>query len=217
MTSVVGICNLALSHIAAKSTIESLNEDSEEARFCSLHYAPSRDAVLRDHDWAFARKTVELAVPSGESAPVRWKYIYTYPSDCLAARRVLTGTSDTHAWPYVYDHDDWDYSPMIGEAIPFEVGLAADSSGMRIYTGISPATLAYTAKVNNTELFDPLFVEAFSWRLALAVTPSLQVDGDFMKVAAEMYQMSLSRAMTASANERTDAPKGAAPYERARW
>ena len=83
MSSEVEICNLSLSHIGTRSTISALNENSNEARQCNIHYAPARNFVLRKHPWGFAEKTLALAVLS--DPPPNWLYKYQYPTDCVTA------------------------------------------------------------------------------------------------------------------------------------
>lgn len=58
----VTISNMALSHIGADSTIESMAESSAEAAQCNLWYDYSRLQVLEAYDWGFARKRLDLAV-----------------------------------------------------------------------------------------------------------------------------------------------------------
>lgn len=56
------ICNLALSAIGTRSTITSLTEASAEAQTCALHYVNVRNELLRDANWNFARKQINLAL-----------------------------------------------------------------------------------------------------------------------------------------------------------
>lgn len=61
MTSTnVSICNEALSMIGAK-TIQSFDDNAENARRCASIYASTRKALLRMHPWSFAKKRAQLA------------------------------------------------------------------------------------------------------------------------------------------------------------
>ena len=51
--TVLEICNLALSWLAAES-IEDLGDDTRRAELCALNYPAVRDLVLEARDWAFA-------------------------------------------------------------------------------------------------------------------------------------------------------------------
>ncbi|RLC85491.1 MAG: hypothetical protein DRJ03_11505 [Chloroflexi bacterium] len=88
-TSEVEICNLALASIG-EADITSLTEETKRARLCSRYYAPTRDQMIAEFDWPFARKTAALselsspvnAVPEGMSA-------YSMPSDCVNPLDIL--------------------------------------------------------------------------------------------------------------------------------
>ena len=59
-TTKVNICNEALNMIGAKS-IQSFDENTENARRCASIYDSSRKALLRMHPWSFAKKRVQLS------------------------------------------------------------------------------------------------------------------------------------------------------------
>ena len=59
-TTSISICNEALSMIGAK-TIQSFDENSENARRCASIYGSTRKALLRLHPWSFAKKRAQLA------------------------------------------------------------------------------------------------------------------------------------------------------------
>ena len=75
------ICNLALAKLGAGKII-ALDEESPEAQACRLHYAETRDEVLRSHRWNFATRAQSLtenAVP-----PIfGWNHQFLLPTDCL--------------------------------------------------------------------------------------------------------------------------------------
>jgi hypothetical protein len=183
MASEVDICNLALSHVGANSTISSLSEQSEEAFHCNLLYAELRDSTLRSHPWGFATKW--LALSDLGSPPGNWTYQYSYPSDCLWARKVLQT------------------NVALG-AIPFEIGIATAGNSPVILTDQETATLVYTMQVTNTLAFDALFVQALGWRLAAELTMPLTRDFEKMQAALKMFQMMIGEARTIDANESTE-------------
>ena len=81
MSSVVQICNIALTNIG-EDKIAALNEENERARQCNLRYEDCRDAVLRSHPWNCAIARAELS--ADVTAPA-WGYSkrYALPSNCL--------------------------------------------------------------------------------------------------------------------------------------
>ena len=180
MASEVDICNLALSHIGASDTISSLTEQSVEAFHCNLLYTDSRDAVLRAHPWSFAKR--HLALSDVGSPPGNWSYRYSYPNDALYAREILQ--TDT-----------------AGDPIKFEVALSDAYNSRVILTDQEEATLIYTYKATNTLVFDPLFVNALSWKIAADIAMPLTRDHNRMQTAYQMYQATLSEAQTFDANE----------------
>lgn len=86
MTSVVEICNLALSNIRAGS-INSLDENSLQAQQCKLKYPIMRDQLLAELPWSFNHKIKTLAVLTDDI--FNWNYAYQYPSDCLKINRLI--------------------------------------------------------------------------------------------------------------------------------
>ena len=81
MSSVVQICNIALSNLG-EAKIAALTDENERARQCNLRYEDSRDAVLRSHPWSAAVTRASLAASSVAPA---WGFAkkFALPSDCL--------------------------------------------------------------------------------------------------------------------------------------
>lgn len=100
----VMICNLALRAAGSKKTIGSLNEGSEQAQECLLHYYDTMKQLLRAAHWSFARRETPLqmvACVTGQTTdqngnivtlptqvPSGFLYSYAYPSDCLLVRYI---------------------------------------------------------------------------------------------------------------------------------
>jgi hypothetical protein len=177
MASVTSICNTALSHIG-KDTISDIDEKSEEARQCKLHYSLTRDTMLQAFPWLFARKTQVLAeVANGWDE--RWQHAYTRPSDCLKVRRIV---------PQVDTIDEFD---------PIEFG---SSEGL-IYCNESPAKLEYTKRFEDPARFPPLFVDALCWALATKICLPLTKDQSLRKDAFQISNSTLTLAQVSDANE----------------
>ncbi len=83
--NITDICNLALNHIG-REQIASLDEDTEAARTCKLHYDLQRQVLLRAYTWSFAKKYKKLALI--DTTTPGWKYTYAYPPDCVMARKI---------------------------------------------------------------------------------------------------------------------------------
>lgn len=199
MANSVEICNLALSHIGS-SSIESLsNPKNKEARQCALLYPISRDAALRDHDWGFARKRASLALTDLKIEG--WDFVYQYPSDCLSPREI-------------YNHIS--YPAKVEERVPFETGANGDLTGNVILTNEENALLIYTAKLENTNLFDALFVEALSWRLAADLAIPIKGKADLEQRALNRYMQIVGLAKARNSNEGYKAPDHGSSFLKAR-
>jgi hypothetical protein len=185
MSSVVFICNLALSNIG-KTNISDLNEASAEAKACKQFYAHSRDTLLQAHPWRWAGRTLALAEVANHK-PNRWDHAYQRPTDCLKIRRVL-------------DEMMLDYVPYEARAVKAG-GFDYAVEGAVIYTNLSPAYLEYTARIDDPTLFPPLFEDALSWHLAVRLSMPLTRDP---KIRADAYQLAarlFEQAATSDANE----------------
>jgi len=80
-TTSISICNEALSMIGAK-TIQSFDDNTENARRCASVYDSSRKALLRMHPWSFARKREQLA-PVVTHPSFGYSHAFPLPNDFL--------------------------------------------------------------------------------------------------------------------------------------
>lgn len=135
MASVVEICNLALSHIG-DVFIESLTENTKEARRCRLGYDPARRALLRGFNWNFARARAELAALTAAPA-FGYDAAFQTPVDCLRVLQVvddpewsvegrqILATGDTLQIVYTADVEDpTRFDPLFVRALSLQ--LASD-------------------------------------------------------------------------------------------
>src|SRR4051812_33923653 len=75
------IFNFALAHLG-QAMIMSLEDPSQEARFCKRFYTETRDEVMASHRWNFAMSSLSPARLGG-TAPFGWRYQYQLPAECL--------------------------------------------------------------------------------------------------------------------------------------
>lgn len=188
MASVVQICNMALTRIGQNQLIDSLGEASIAAELCSLHYAECRDQVLRDFPWPFATSRVVLADIG--SPPTNWAYRYRYPTDCIQARHITM--------PGVRN-------PSSAQRIQFELSNAA--GGRAILCDLAQAELVYTARVEDTTYFDPMFTDALVWKLGAELAMGLQARPENYQAAMQNYQMVVSQARADAFNESEQGPE----------
>lgn len=179
MTSIVAVCNRALSKIGDELIILSLDDNTKSAKYCKALYADTRDFVLRSYPWRFALKRYILA-PLKEKPLFGYAYQFSLPFDCLRVWK-MQGNE-----PYQVE----------GQC------LLTDSNVCR-FIGIS--------RVEDAGLFDPMFVEAFSLRLAAELAVPLAASVSLRDSLTKEYQQFVQQAKTASAMEGAQdvfSPKG---------
>lgn len=170
------ICNLALGHLG-EGPISSINDDTTAARACLLHFEPCRDATLRAHRWNFAVERVKL---DDATAPAfGWDYQFDLPSDCL---RVLEVNGS--------EEGDLISEPWVVE-------------GRKLLTDAYSANVVYVKQITDVTLFDPLFVEAFALRLAVALSEVIRGTTDKTGELLTAYER-----VTAPLARRIDANEG---------
>lgn len=209
MSSEVSICNIALSHVGSYP-IQSLSESTKEARECKLHYYATRDAVLRAHNWGFAKKRLTLALLSDTYSG--YDYAYSYPSDCLVVREIydesgaFTGT--------IYDEETDEY--VATGRVEYEISINSDLTQRVILTDKEDAELIYTARVTDPNLLDSLFQDALALRLAATLAQPLKQKPGLTKDLIAQYQQLIGVAKAADANEKYKKPSANNRYTNSR-
>ncbi len=185
MSTKVEICNLASTHLGIGHSISNFDTDqSEEGASYRAVYDTVLRNVLRKYPLPFTTKITTLALVV-EDPNTEWEYSYRYPTDCIAIRRILSGTrADTRQ-----------------SRIPYKIG--ADSQGIVIWTDQENAEIEYTYYANNPNHYPSDFVMAFSYYLAHVVSKRISI-GDQFKLGDRAYQMFLleiSEAVARAFNE----------------
>ena len=223
MTINVALCNLALQAVGTRSTIASAAEGSVESNNASLVYDRVRQHLLRSAQWNFARATATLSLlkaspgtPENASAsssvwsnaypPPGWLYSYAYPSDCLAARKVLGNYGFQTALTFPL------YPVAASAVVPqwdlpgarFEVGTDLDAIGNSIsviLTNAQAAILCYTRDIVQDSVWDPSFSVAFVSALAGKLALALTGDKALAKLLFEEANRIIVQARVADGNE----------------
>lgn len=168
------IFNLALDHLKEQS-VTSPTDNTPQAIWLNRNFDLSRDAVLRSHPWNFARRRATLNALTDAPA-FQWLYQYALPADFLRLIP-LTVSGDPD-----------------GAEVPYE--LEGSTSGLVILTNqTAPLRVRYIARITDTGLFDPLFVQALGAHLAYGMAHWLTGKTSFKQLAAEIYQNALDEAM----------------------
>lgn len=177
MTTETEICNLALSEIGARQLVDFDTDTTEEARACRLHYAQTRDALLRRHQWNFALTRADLDEAADE--PISdWDTAWELPADCV---RVISLPSDTPYKP----HQEF-----------------AVEGRLVLVRGLDAVTLLYVSSAAPIADWDPLFIDAMALSLAIKLAKSIAHDVAMAQAAAAtLAQLALPAAFTADARE----------------
>jgi hypothetical protein len=176
MATEVSICSNALRRLG-DDPITSLTDDTERARLCNAFYQDSRDLVLRSHPWNFSITRASLAQLSDTPA-YGYNYMYALPTD-----------------PYCLRVLEMEYADYI-----FKIENDA-TNGRVLVTDESTAKILYIARITNPTLFDSMFVETLTSKLAAdlayPITGSVQLQGQMEK----MYRDKLSEARSVDGME----------------
>ncbi len=199
------ICNQALAHLAVGKTITAITDANDQnAKACAVFYDTTRDEVLREFNWPFARRYVTLVLVGGTTTvPVTLDYQYSYrlPADCLRARRLLPGTRlDVRQtrWSFVIGSDG------TGRLLYTDFPVVAATS-----TTPQQPQLEYTTDITDEAQFTSEFAQAVAAKLAFYLAPSLSQGGDSGKLGArayQLYQQIINQAQANALNEQVPDP-----------
>lgn len=195
MASVVEICNLALMHVRAGS-INSMDEQSIQARACRLYFNTLRDQTLEDAPWQFAHKIEPLA-PLADVEVFGWHYVYQYPSDCLRINRLVRNWSGANS-PTARRDD----VRGLNHEVPYRI---FNVDGDKVVVANDDKLRAdYRGRVVDPNLFSNQFVMALSHLLAANIATPLVGDDRGGKLQADnltLYEKYVSAAAAADHNE----------------
>lgn len=180
-TTIVNICNAALSRLGEKGTITSIYppEGSAEAEDCAHFYPIALQTLLSARNWGFARRTRRLSRLMDNND--EWAYVYAFPNDCMAVHAVMDASG----------------SPVVHE-------VQFNGTRKTICCNVAGAVLEYTEYNKDPAQFPFLFVDALTWKLAALLAGSI-IKGDAgMKMAQQCEQYALAiltRAQEVDANQ----------------
>jgi len=212
--SPVVIGRMALSHIGARSRIESLTENSNEAKEVNLWYDFARKQVLEVFNWNFASKRLTLALHGDDPPEGVWAFRYQYPSDCLVARNIENPRIPVRATGFLGKSFD-ELTGLQFNAVPFEVEIAPEGT-KSILSNLEDAVLVYTFDQTATALFSELFIEAFSRALASKIAFSLTGKQSISTEQLQIFFLVVGRAGASNANEQVEPPPRDAEWVRNR-
>ena len=200
MLNATEICNIALSHLA-KGRISSIDEATEQARQCKLFYDYTRQALLREYNWGFAKRLVKLAEIKTDNP--RWDYVYAYPSQCVQVRRIFDVTAT------VDEHDNYKLRELQNakdkDRHKYEIYLVSDNV-RGIACDVRTAWCEYTYDAVDTEQFPSDFVEAFTHMLASNMAMQLTGNMNIQNSEYQHAQAIINKAVYTTASEKYEKP-----------
>ena len=175
--SATNICNLALGRIGSKRINNIETDNTVEAIQCRIHYAQTRDALIRSHWWRFATKRAELSQDITDPA-FGWNNQFVLPVDFLRLKRVYSN----------------DYPTKRSFSI----------EGDRILTNEDTVNITYIALVEDTSKFDALFIEVLVLRLAIKLVMPLAQDNVLRRDLSVELQPLMSQVRTIDFQEQNN-------------
>lgn len=174
--SEIDICNLSLSMLGADS-IRAFDENNKRARLCKNLYRFSRDHILSQHTWPFAKGYEELKEVLLENTNIPLSdHTYQLPNDCLAAEDIEPKGSDTK----------WTVKNRV------------------LYTPIKPVYLYYTKQITDPTLFALPFINILSAYLAYRLAPAISKNPKMVPIMRENYGLAVQESMGVEANKEND-------------
>lgn len=206
------IANRALSEIGSRTLISSFTESSPAAAQCRLQYDAVREQVLRAAPWGFTRKTVTLTtlgqlLTTPPGSPYPWLNQYLYPPDCIKFRYILVNPAAFVTTTNVPDVSvarplfvPW---TMPNRAWRFTVAMDDSTTPPRrvLLSNVPSAIGVYTANVEDPDLWDPLFTDAFVMALANKLVIPLSGNVQMKQQYAQLAEQAILKARVADANE----------------
>jgi hypothetical protein len=184
---------LALTRIGNKRQIASLTEGTTEADLCNLHYARTRDAVLRAFPWAFAITRVSLSQDSSYTSVFEFDYRFLLPTDCIKVVRTQWDADGYAAGGAVYGFPG--IHGYFSAVVPYRI------EGRYLLCNDTTAAIEYIKRETDPAQFDDLFVDVLAQRLAAEICPALTDNATMANNLWQVYTAKLNEARSTSAQE----------------
>lgn len=170
------ICNMALSRIGANLITDFDGDQTREAQLCRLLYGQARDEVLARIPWRFAEKQADLGAQLLPVPQYGFSYRFQLPPDTI--RVIETSLGDDEPWKVVGDN---------------------------LYANVTGVKITYTARIENTSLYPPLFTAALANRLAAYLAMSVgDRDADTVRAMIALYEAALFEGAAVDGQQATE-------------
>jgi hypothetical protein len=153
------------------NNIVSFDEKNPNAQICRQFYPVIRDRVLRDHAWSFAARAFELSEVRDIKSIDPQKPVVSAVPGDCLAMRYILEDLPFRAW------------------------------GRYIMTPALPATLVYTARIEDASLFDETFTAALQYALAVELAMCFSRDANLIAMFRNEYQAQIALARSIDSAE----------------
>jgi hypothetical protein len=209
------ICNMALANISVKqiATLDATAatyDNSKAALLCRTYLAPSKNSVLQESNWRFAR-CVQALVPTTDVGPTAgvllafpgWAYVFNFPMQdlstdlncCLFIRKVFSDIVSVN--PAAIEFKEF-FDPVTNKK---NYICTNEETCYVEYTYYGSGADGDATVGQNTNSYDPLFVEALSYYLAAKMAFQLTGDAKIAEGMSQLYQNVIAKARLADAQE----------------
>jgi hypothetical protein len=187
----IDVVNFGLGAIG-ESELNSIEDNSDKARVMKTFYYIARDSVLEEAEWTFAIRRFNPA-KSNLAPEWGWSFAYLIPSDIVRVTAVdrdfigQTVMTDTRM-----------QRNQITHVIEYVEGI-----GRAILTNEDPIFCKGVRRIEDEGIYSPLFVEAFSLKLAYLAALPLTQSTAIQKHAMGMYGDAIRKAKSRDAMQST--------------
>lgn len=203
--NVTDVCNMALASIG-KGRIASLDEQSEAGRQCKLFYDYTKERLLREYTWGFAKRVEQLA--ELETVNPFWRYVYAYPSKCICVKRIF------RCEEYIDDkgvkRKAVEYKRLPEDKDKYEIYMVSDNV-RGIGCDVQDAWLEYVYDIEDLNVCSSDFIEALThmlaYNIALSLTGNMQLkNSEYQQAMAVLNRAKYTNA--AEQEKKVERPEG---------
>lgn len=231
MASKIDVFNLAAANLDISQTVQSVNDQTPLAGACTRWYDWARQKVLESAHWDFATKTPALALLLDQNTlPISsiiypgYRFVYQRPIDCFRFLAVTTqyGLRVNPFLAYWWRAGAMDCSagswgpfrPPFREVLD-QIGNPPGNA-IDILTDQDSAYGVYVTDVQNVALWSSAFMECVGWHLSVKIAGPVSANQVAKTNALKMAELSITKALALSLNEKQPDPYPDSPAITAR-
>lgn len=179
-TDEVALANIACDHLGEAALIANIDTPTSNIeKIAARHFAVERRALLRDTIWNFA--LTETLVTRNGGPILGFADAYTKPTDFIR----FVGIND----------GDYNYAYKPVRNRIYRNSILLDNDGS------ASAKLVYVADIEDINLWDPSFVKAFGFALALAMAFQVTKDEKIVARVNQQFESAMAAAVSADGQE----------------